>query len=218
MTWRMAHDPAICRSPSASSAGVCARGLAMWHCRCRPSRLGRCCRRCRASWAARSRSSRRRIRISSCRRARCFSSTWISTIPTTPSPSITSPRSTSIAATARSRGGCGARFRPPSICGFCKTASLTLGSTGGSRTHKRSPRFELGRFAGLRTVPSGECPGWESNPQSLGFKPSRSARWRTRAHEFGDRVRGEGIEPSPADSKSAGLPLADPRSSRVGGS
>jgi hypothetical protein len=25
--------------------------------------------------------------------------------------------------------------------------------TGGSRTH-RSPRFELGRFAGLRTVPS----------------------------------------------------------------
>ena len=27
-------------------------------------------------------------------------------------------------------------------------------STGGSRTRNRSPRFELGRFAGLRTVPS----------------------------------------------------------------
>jgi hypothetical protein len=27
-------------------------------------------------------------------------------------------------------------------------------STGGNRTHKRSPRFELGRFAGLRTVPA----------------------------------------------------------------
>jgi hypothetical protein len=25
------------------------------------------------------------------------------------------------------------------------------------------------------------CPGWESNPHSLGFKPSRSAGWRTRA-------------------------------------
>jgi hypothetical protein len=40
-------------------------------------------------------------------------------------------------------------------------------STGGNRTHKRSPRFELGRFAGLRTVPacgSSKRPRWDSNP------------------------------------------------------
>jgi hypothetical protein len=33
----------------------------------------------------------------------------------------------------------------------CST-TWPISSTGGNRTHKRSPRFELGRFAGLRTV------------------------------------------------------------------
>src|SRR5262249_49102154 len=33
------------------------------------------------------------------------------------------------------------------------TGGSNFNSTGGNRTHKRSPRFELGRFAGLRTVP-----------------------------------------------------------------
>ena len=113
-----------------------------------------------------------------------------------------------------------------------------LSSTGGSRTHKPR-RFELRRFASLRTAPSKASPigfeptistvtGWrallaalrgrvlypvaqvgfeptaslvlsqgglpvayramcisapeqESNLQSLGFKPSRSASWRIRA-------------------------------------
>ena len=32
-------------------------------------------------------------------------------------------------------------------------------STGGTRTHRHSPRFELGRFAGLRTVPQMKRPG-----------------------------------------------------------
>ena len=125
-------------------------------------------------------------------------------------------------------------------------------STGGTRTH-RTPGFEPGCFAGLRTVPSltyliappagfepatsslttrralrtaprrrdqrdgsggsrtlsisrskrewsagclpsrkrpesrGHYPGWDSNPQAPGFKPGRSARWRTWARRSGSR-------------------------------
>jgi hypothetical protein len=45
-------------------------------------------------------------------------------------------------------------------------------------------------LAALRIVPSRatKYPGRESNPQSLGLKPSRSADWHTRAR---NRVRGE---------------------------
>jgi hypothetical protein len=38
-----------------------------------------------------------------------------------------------------------------------------ISSTGGNRTHRHSPRFELGRFAGLRTVP---VPGAGVEPAS----------------------------------------------------
>ena len=55
---------------------------------------------------------------------------------------------------------------------FHLLASVTAHSpsrigTGGSRTRRQSPRFELGRFSGLRTVPF-QRPGRESNPRRPG--------------------------------------------------
>ena len=108
--------------------------------------------------------------------------------------------------------------------GFEPTACLSLNQTGLPVAY-RATGFPL-------------CPEWESNPQSLGFKPSRSAGWRIRAYSgrrtrtsilwfrarwptvsrspsidalLHSKVRGEGFEPSSPDSKSGSLPLADPR-------
>ncbi len=54
-----------------------------------------------------------------------------------------------------------------------------VSNAGGSRTHK-PPRFELGRFAGLRTAPSVKRPVWGSNPPASGRRPDRDPSRVTR--------------------------------------
>jgi hypothetical protein len=65
-------------------------------------------------------------------------------------------------------------------------------SRGGSRTHKRSPRFELGRFAGLRTVLCRASP--------MGFEPMISTLTGWRALQAAPRgqnaVAQVGVEPT----------------------
>ena len=79
--------------------------------------------------------------------------------------------------------------------------------TGGSRTH-RSPRFELGRFAGLRTVPF-----FPLSAPPMGFEPAISTLtgWRAlrAAPRRRDRMAQEGFEPSASLVLSeSGLPVA----------
>jgi hypothetical protein len=59
----------------------------------------------------------------------------------------------------------------------------------------------------MRCRPRADCPGWESNPHSPGFKPGRSAGWRTwalapiRLH----KVRRKRRESSPPQAEAVGL-------------
>src|SRR5277367_2239304 len=72
-----------------------------------------------------------------------------------------------------------------------------IGSTGGNRTHKLSPRFELGRFAGLRTVPA-------SVPD--GIRTHDLHRDRYAAANTWIPFGPEGVEPSSAVLQTAARP------------
>ena len=85
---------------------------------------------------------------------------------------------------------------------------LFASSTDGSRTHKRSRRFELRRFAGLRTVLS--CPA-----SPMGFEPTISCVTGRRALRAAPRgrivmsVAQVGLEPTASLVLSqGGLPVA----------
>jgi hypothetical protein len=76
----------------------------------------------------------------------------------TPVKARRSERRVSASSTTWSSSPYGNRTHPSSSRGWRPDAARPTGhffsSTGGNRTHKRSPRFELGRFADLRTVPA----------------------------------------------------------------
>ena len=78
-------------------------------------------------------------------------------------------------------------------------------STGGNRTHSRSPRFELGRFAGLRTVPA-SVPGGirtrDLHRDRVASTPGCSTR---------TEAPGAGVEPTSSSSELDVLPVRRPR-------
>jgi hypothetical protein len=90
----------------------------------------------------------------------------------------------------------------------CPTDACCSSSTGGSRTHKRSRRFELRRFTGLRTV-------LLCRASPMGFEPTiscvtgrRALRTAPRGRNF-DSVAQVGFEPTASlVLNQGGLPVA----------
>jgi hypothetical protein len=73
---------------------------------------------------------------------------------------------------------------------------------------------QAGLPVAYRAIGSSRYPEWESNPQSLRFKRSRSASWRIRAPSI---APGAGIEPAGACFRGrCSVPAATPPASLVG--
>ncbi len=87
---------------------------------------------------------------------------------------------------------------------------FSFSSSGGNRTDS-IPGSKPGWSANCLPSRAGAesmCPKWESNPHPLGFKPGRSAGWRTWAIPPGIlRVVPDGIEPSLSGCKPEVVPL-----------
>jgi hypothetical protein len=84
-----------------------------------------------------------------------------------------------------------------------------VSSSGGNRTHSipgSKPRWSASCLPSHCLV----CPKQESNLQSLGFKPSRSASWRIRALSMREPVVPDGLEP-PLPGCEPGVVAAGPR-------
>src|SRR5262245_44978986 len=82
--------------------------------------------------------------------------------------------------------------------GFEPSASLILSESGLPVAYRAASC----RDVMLHQVDRGraDCPGWDSNPQAPGFKPGRSADWRTWAFASSGR-RG----PPACDAEAVGL-------------